>query len=98
MTYAEWEQSVPEDIKQDSLWRVEAYRLALFAIDIGWSDVTELTKDRRTRSVADQLYRALGSMSANIAEGYSRGTPFTTNTHLVPPEKAEIGTTKAAMF
>jgi len=25
------------------------------------------------RALADQLYRALGSVSANIAEGYSRG-------------------------
>ena len=28
----------------------------------------------RTRSLADQLYRSLGSISANIAEGYSKGT------------------------
>jgi four helix bundle protein len=31
-------------------------------------------QDRRTLSLADQLYRALGSISANLAEGYSRGT------------------------
>ncbi|MCS7265353.1 MAG: four helix bundle protein [Armatimonadetes bacterium] len=31
-------------------------------------------KDRRTVSLADQLFRALGSISANIAEGFSRGT------------------------
>src|SRR6478735_12520831 len=30
--------------------------------------------DARTKSLADQLYRSLGSISANIAEGYSRGT------------------------
>jgi four helix bundle protein len=36
--------------------------------------VTILAKDRRTRTLSDQLYRALGSISANIAEGYSRGT------------------------
>ena len=29
-------------------------------------------KDERTRSLANQLYRAIGSISANIAEGYSR--------------------------
>lgn len=74
MTYEEWQESVPMEIRQDSLWKVEAYRLALFAADIGWFDVTKLMQDRRTLSVADQLYRALGSASANIAEGYSRGT------------------------
>jgi four helix bundle protein len=33
-----------------------------------------LMKDRRTLGLSDQLYRALGSISANISEGYSRGT------------------------
>ena len=31
-------------------------------------------KDRRTRRLSDQLYRALGSIGANLAEGYSRGS------------------------
>ncbi|NJN18289.1 MAG: four helix bundle protein [Oscillochloris sp.] len=70
--YAEWEQSVPQSISSDALWRVEAYRLALYATDIAWHDVTKLGQDRRTVSLADQLYRALGSISANVAEGYSR--------------------------
>ncbi len=74
MKYQEWEEVVPQDIKSDSLWKVEAYRLALFATDLGWQDVTQLRGDARTRSLSDQLYRALGSVSANIAEGYSRGT------------------------
>ena len=53
---------------------MEAYRLALFAAEVGWHDVSKLVQDQRTRSLSDQLYRALGSASANIAEGYSRGT------------------------
>jgi len=74
MNYEEWERSVPEEIKGDSLWKIEAYRLSLFASDIGWNHVTKLMKDRRTRGLSDQLYCSLGSVSANIAEGYSRGT------------------------
>ena len=74
MNYTEWEKSVPIEIAGDSLWTVTAYRLALFVGDIGWTDVTKLTQDTRTRSLADQLYRALGSISANIAEGYSKST------------------------
>ncbi len=58
----------------DSLWKMKAYRLALFVGDISWHDVTKLIGDRRTVGVSDQLYRALGSVSANVAEGYSRGT------------------------
>jgi four helix bundle protein len=53
---------------------MEAYRLALFAVDLGWHDVTRLMGDKRTMDLSSQLYRALGSISANVSEGYSRGT------------------------
>lgn len=74
MNYQEWERSVPRSITNDSLWKITVYRLALFMADIGWHDVTKLMSDPRTLSLADQLYRALGSISGNIEEGYSRGT------------------------
>src|SRR5437667_341611 len=73
MKYETWLESVPESIRGDSLWKMEAYRLALFAADIGWHDVTVLMRDKRTQKLSDQLYRALGSIGANLAEGYSRG-------------------------
>jgi hypothetical protein len=66
MNYQEWAESVPREITGDPLWRVEAYRLALFVAEVGWHDVTKLMRDQRTRSLSDQLYRALGSVSANI--------------------------------
>jgi four helix bundle protein len=74
MKFDEWVITLPKEITGDSLWKMEAYRLALFATEIGWHDVTELMKDRRTLGIADQLYRALGSVSANLAEGYSHHT------------------------
>ena len=74
MNYQEWEFTVPETITADSLWKMQAYRFALFLADIGWHDVTKLMQDRRTVGLADQLYRSLGSIGANLAEGYSRGT------------------------
>ena len=74
MNYQDWEESVPQEFKADLLWKMTAYRYALFASDLGWSDVTKLIKDKRTIETADQLYRSLGSISANLAEGYSRGT------------------------
>lgn len=74
MNYNKWINSVPSEIKNNSLWKMEAYRLSLFLSDICWYDITKLMKDRRTIKLSDQLYRAVGSISANIAEGYSRGT------------------------
>ncbi|MBC8447051.1 MAG: four helix bundle protein [Chloroflexi bacterium] len=74
MDFERWAKTVPREITDDALWTVEAYRLALFVTDIGWHDVTKLMGDRRTLRLSDQLYRSLGSISANLAEGYSRGT------------------------
>lgn len=74
MKYVEWQANVPVEIKGDSLWKLEVYRLALFAADISWQDALALNKIPLTRDLADQLYRAVCSVSANIAEGYSRST------------------------
>jgi four helix bundle protein len=72
MKYAEWILSVPGEITNDPIWKLEIYRLALFAGDIGWNDVLALSKNKLMYSVADQLHRSLGSISANLTEGYSR--------------------------
>jgi four helix bundle protein len=72
MTYDEWLASVPPELTNDPLWRMEVYQLALFASDLAWPDASKLAQNKWTISLADQLYRAVGSISANIAEGYSR--------------------------
>ncbi len=72
MNYQQWEAGVAAEIKADVLWRVEAYRLALLASDLAWQDVVKLAQDRRLLALSDQFYRSVGSVSANIAEGYSR--------------------------
>jgi hypothetical protein len=35
MNYTEWQDSVPETITADSLWKMTAYRLGLFLADVG---------------------------------------------------------------
>jgi four helix bundle protein len=74
VTFESWKNQVPDNIRNDSLWEIEVYRLSLFASDVCWRDAGTLRDKRRTRSLADQLYRSVGSISANIAEGFSRGT------------------------
>ncbi|MEJ2557374.1 MAG: four helix bundle protein [Anaerolineae bacterium] len=71
-SFSEWLATVPETITNDPLWRMKIYRMALFLGDRAWHDVTKLVSDRRTVGLADQLFRAVGSIGANIAEGYSR--------------------------
>jgi four helix bundle protein len=74
MDEAEWARGVPESITADALWRCESYRRALFAADRAWLDVRSLAHTPCARVLADQLYRSVGSVSANIAEGCSRGS------------------------
>jgi len=72
MNYAEWLGTVPSEITNDPIWKLEVYRLALFAGDIGWHDILALSKNNLMWGIADQLHRSLGSISANLTEGYSR--------------------------
>src|SRR5512135_3058639 len=74
MNYSEWEQTLTADITNDSLWKMEAYRLSLFLSDLAWPDVKKLVQERSMLSLSDQLYRAVGSIGANMAEGYSRSS------------------------
>jgi S23 ribosomal protein. len=73
MNYLDWLKTIPPEIQEDPLWNQEACRLALFAADLGWHDTTKLFRDGRTKKLAAQLYSAVGSVGANISEGYSRG-------------------------
>ena len=74
MNYQEWLAAVLPEITQDPLWNLEVYRLGLFIGDITWDDTEQLDKNSHTRGAADQIRRSLDSISANIAEGYSRST------------------------
>jgi four helix bundle protein len=72
MNYQEWLKTVPSEIINDPIWKLEVYRFALFAGDIGWEDALALLKNYLTREIAGQLYSALSSISVNLTEGYSR--------------------------
>ena len=71
MNYSKWEECVFSEIKTDIAWKIEAYRLSLYLSDLSWKDTSMILK-KRYFSLADQLYRSVGSVSANIIEGYSR--------------------------
>jgi four helix bundle protein len=69
--YRTWVASVTHEITGDPLWRMSVYRLALFALDLAWQDAKALDRGI-TRSAAAQLYTAVASISANIADAYGR--------------------------
>ncbi|MBI1930310.1 four helix bundle protein [Candidatus Poribacteria bacterium] len=72
-SYEAWEKTVPQEIMQEAVWGFYAYRKALFLFDLCWQDCEKLLRDSRGQAVADQLIDSVGSVSANIEEGYGRG-------------------------
>jgi four helix bundle protein len=73
-SFEDWQKRAPRELRADPIWRVTAYRLALYAVETGWNDARILDCRQITRPIGSQLYRALGSIPANIAEGYSRSS------------------------
>lgn len=74
VNFQEWLTTVSSTLKGDALWKMKVYQVAVFIGDLAWPDVTKLMHDRRTIGLSDQLYEAIGSISANLAEGYSRSS------------------------
>jgi four helix bundle protein len=72
--YREWEERIGPRFRADMLWRLTAYRYATYLSDLAWDDATHLERRVITRALAAQLVRAAGSIGANIADGYGRGS------------------------
>ena len=74
VNFNEWLKTMPELFTADALWKMVVYRYAMFLGDLAWHDATKLMSDRRTIGLSEQLYEAVGSVGANISEGYSRSS------------------------
>jgi hypothetical protein len=73
-SYRQWEEMIAPRFRADTLWRTSAYRYATYLSDLAWEDAVRLEPRLITRPLGAQLCRAAGSIGANIAEGYSRGS------------------------
>jgi four helix bundle protein len=63
-----------EKTGRDPLSRMRVYQLARQLLADSWSDAERLREHLVTEKVSGQLYAAVGSVVANIAEGYSRSS------------------------
>jgi four helix bundle protein len=59
---------------RDPIGRMRVYQLAVELLEEAWSDAEELSRHPMTIKVSDQLYSAVGSIEARIADGYSRSS------------------------
>ena len=71
--FAEWVQNADSGRTGDPLWAVQAYRLSCYAVACHNLYRKSNPRLAKIRSF-DQLTRSVGSICANIAEGYSRST------------------------
>ena len=65
---------VTVDTSHDPLTRMRVYQLATELGPDCFQDATALVENPITEKVAGQLYAAVGSIAANISEGYSRSS------------------------
>ena len=73
LSFDAWKETVHASIRKDPLWNFQVYPKTLFIYDLVWEDCEHLLKDVRGRKIAEQMIRSVGSISANIEEGYGRG-------------------------
>ncbi len=62
------------ETSRDPIWRMRVYQLAVELLEESWPDAEELSHHPMMLKVCDQLYSAVGSVEANIADGYSRSS------------------------
>ena len=72
--YRAWEEMISPRFRGDALWRMSAYRYASYLSDLAWEDAVRLERRVISRALAAQICRAAGSIGANIADGYGRGS------------------------
>jgi four helix bundle protein len=72
--FQNWLEQAPDVFTADTLWKMKVYQYAMFLADLAWHDATKLMGDRRTIGLSEQLYEAVGSIGANVSEGYSRSS------------------------
>ena len=72
-SFVEWVAGRDSARTGDPIWSVQAYRLASYAIACHNFD-RQTNRKLSTATTVGQLTQAIGSVAANIAEGYSRAT------------------------
>lgn len=66
--------AVSIETSHDPIQRMRVYQLAVELLEEAWPDAQELSHHPMMLKVCDQLYSAVGSIEANIADGYSRSS------------------------
>ena len=74
MDFDTWSRTVNSPFRGDPIWNAVAFRLAMYLLDQAWEDIQLPPRYRFLNPVCSQLYRAIGSIGSNFAEGYGRSS------------------------
>ncbi|HEX8851361.1 MAG TPA: four helix bundle protein [Gemmatimonadaceae bacterium] len=72
MELDEWMGTLPRALRMDPMWKIRAYQIASYCVHLAGGDAARAIKDPRLSENVPQLIRAIGGVTAHIAEGYSR--------------------------
>ena len=67
-----WMDTLRRSELEDPVWKLRAYAISRYALFLATADLRRLAASHQP--IADQLSRAVGSISANLGEGYGRPT------------------------
>ena len=79
---------------KDPLDDLRFYQKALELWDLFWEDSKVLIRDIRVRKIAEQMTKSVGSISANIEEGYGRGYGNKEYTHFLKISRGSASESK----
>ena len=72
--FEKWVETVHKRIIREPIWQFNGYKKARYFHDLIWEDTDRWRKaDWRSRGPGGQVIRSVGSISANLEEGYGRG-------------------------
>jgi four helix bundle protein len=70
-----WLATLPPEESTDPVWRLQAYRLARFAVTRAWPLASKIRQAPLGQPIAAQLWRSTAAIPSDIAEGFSRSSP-----------------------
>jgi|SRR6476661_2166086 len=72
MDLDEWVETAPAALRESPMWKVRVYQIGTWVARLAAQDAASLERHPRFGKTVAQLVKSAGSVSATVAEGYSR--------------------------
>lgn len=72
MNLDEWVETAPAALRESPMWKVRVFQIGTCLARLASKDAAALERHPRFANTVAQLVKSAGSVSATVAEGYSR--------------------------